>query len=370
MKKKVKILHLRSSGALLGAENVILEIAKGSPRFGFCSIIGALNNVQDPKPDFINAAAGYGLQTILFQHFRFIDLNCARAIRMYVKNNNIKILHLHGYKEDFFGILSRCNVPIISTNHLWKKTTPKLKVYRLLDILLLHFINQIVGVSDELVHEMQRLGIKNVQKIPNGIDIERFSVQHKSLHLIESLNISSDTIVLGMVSSLTPEKNHQMVIHCLEKLRNPNLKLLIVGDGPQKTALQKIVQEKGLRESVIFMGMQKNIPEILSVIDIYLLPSLTEGLPMSLLEAMASGKAVIASRVGEIPNVVIHGQNGLLFDPKNFHEFLECINFYLQKKHLIYSFSIMAQKTITERFSSNIMVSNYSKLYSKMLLES
>ena len=368
MANNINVLHLRSSGGLLGAENVILEIAKNSKNFGYNSIIGAIKDYKDPIPDFLEVAKKkYRLDTLLLENRRILDLNCASALRKYVVQNNIKLLHCHGYKEDYFAVLSRVSIPKIATNHLWKNTTFKLRVYRLIDALFLRLFDRVVGVSDELAQEMKKLGISNVNKIANGVDVERFTIASKSALMLERFNIDPDAIVLGMVSSLTPEKNHKVVLDALANIRDPEVKLLIVGDGPQDAVLRRKATEMNLQQSVIFAGRQENIPEILSIVDIYLLPSIAEGLPISLLEAMACGKAVVASRVGENEKVITHKENGLLVEPGNLSELINCIEFFLKEKTLIREYGIKARRTVESNFSSNVMAGNYCKVYSELL---
>ena len=362
-----KVLHLRSSGAFLGAENVVIEIAKNSYDYNITPIIGAINNIHDPRPVFIDAAVANGLEVVRFLYDGFLGLNCSRAIKEYVNQHNVNLLHVHGYKEDFVGLLSRSPVPIVATNHLWKKNNIKLKAYRLFDIMLLHLVDQVVGVSDELVYEMQRFGIRNVMKIPNGVDIERFKVKPKSIRLMDKFCIYRNTVVFGMISSLTPEKNHRVVVNCLAHLHHVNFKLLIVGDGPEKSSLQSLVKERGLQQYVIFTGSQENIPEILSIIDVYLLPSFAEGLPISLLEAMAAGKAVIASRVGEIPNILKHKENGFLINPNDMNALKVWLEYLLKRRDLIPLVGLRARRTVETNYSSNSMARNYCSLYQRIL---
>ncbi len=367
MNKIDTVLHLRSSGAYLGAENVILEISKNSERYGFRSIVGAVKDVRDASPVFLDAARGAGLQTVVFENRKMLDLACASSIRAYIKENHVDVIHSHGYKEDFFGILSLSHVPKIATNHLWKNTTFKLRCYRLLDAFLLRFFDRVVGVSDELVSEMQGLGIKNVSKIANGIDIDRYVINNKSSKVLEQFAIPPDAVVLGMVSSLTPEKNHRIIFECLEKMNNPHLRLLIVGSGKQEGYLRDVVAQKGLDRQVIFAGRQENIAEILSVVNIYLLPSLAEGLPMSLLEAMACGKAVIASKVGENANVIAHQENGLIVRPGDLAELELSIGNLLHDPELIKKYGDKARQTVVSHFSSVNMAKKYCIIYARLL---
>ena len=109
--KQLKVLHLRSSGAHLGAENVIIELSRNSMLLGFQSIVGAVKNRRDPSPIFLDVASNIGLNTVLFELRGIIDLNCAATIRSYIQENQIDIIHCHGYKENFYGVLSRNQGP-------------------------------------------------------------------------------------------------------------------------------------------------------------------------------------------------------------------------------------------------------------------
>ncbi len=352
---------------MLGAENVILEIAKNSHKFGFNSIIGIIKEFSDPNPQFLDHARANDLQYAVFESNKAFPLNCASEINKFVHKNSVDVLHCHGYKEDFYGIASLTGLPKISTNHLWKKSTCRLKIYRLMDIMFLYFFDMVVGVSRELVQEMHKFGLNNTAEVSNGIDISRFYKRSKNLDLLKKFGISESEIVLGMISSLTPEKNHKIVIECLSKKNLPNIRLLIVGDGPFERYLKVEVKNKNLENIIIFAGRQENISQILSVIDIFLIPSLAEGLPMAMLEAMACEKAVIAAKVGEIVNVIGHGINGLSIAPNNVLELGSCIETLVYDQSLITRYGKEARKTIKERFSSMQMTEKYCEIYKSVL---
>lgn len=362
-----KVLHLRSSGAMLGAENVIIEIAKNSKKYGFESIIGAIKDKNDEIPELVDVSKSNNIETVVFEHSGIFDFKCAKAIKQFTVQNKIAVIHCHGYKEDFFCIFSRVRLPYIATNHLWKQTTFKLKIYRLLDSILLRRFDRVVGVSNEIISDMKKLGITHLEKIANGIDEKRFVPLKKSKLLMAKYKVAQDNIVIGMVSSLTPEKNHAMAIECLSQINNPKLFLLIVGDGPCKDRLKVLVDAKRLSNNVIFAGWHDDVPELLSIIDIYLLTSLTEGLPMSLLEAMSCKKAVIASRVGDIEAVVENGVNGLIFEVGDLGGLKNAIlNIFNNTVNVEYLGSA-ARKTVTKKFSSILMAKKYCQVYSDLV---
>lgn len=361
------VLHLRSSGGLLGAENVILEIAKHSKEYGYNSIIGVLKDARDPEPEILTVARKNGLQAVEFDCRRRIDFQCAKLIKKFVIDNDVSLLHCHGYKEDFYGLLCNSHIPLFATNHLWKTNSLMLRLYRGLDAFLLRRFNLVAGVSDEIVSEMYKLGIKEPIKVQNGVDIDKFNIDPKAEGLVREFGLNSNGIVFGMVSSLTSEKDHAIAINSFAKLEGAHAQLLIVGAGPLLQDLQTQVKRLGLDKKVFFIGRQKNIREILSIVDVFLLPSLKEGLPMALLEAMACGKAVIVSRVGENENVVLDKINGILFKPGDLEALVDAMEFLVERGDMVKQFGRQARLTVEAHFSSKKMTRHYCDLYDKII---
>ena len=182
---KKRVLHLRSSGGLLGAENVVLEIAKFSTQNGWESIVGAINDVNDPYPEFLELADTYGVKCALFKSDGKLDFSCVREIKKFIDKYSIDIIHTHGYKENIYSLMVRSGLPKVSTNHLWKTSTLKAKIYCCIDAILIRLFDEIVGVSDEIVNGMRRVGIKHSFKIANGVDCNKFSVVSRNTSFAE-----------------------------------------------------------------------------------------------------------------------------------------------------------------------------------------
>lgn len=362
------MLHLRSSAGVYGAENVIIELAKHSRDFGYHSILGAIHHIDDPYPEFLIPANGYGIDTVVFSGKRRLDFSEILQIKTFIRDNHIDVLHCHGYKEDIYGISTFTKIPKVATNHLWKKMYWRMKLYCKVDTIMLRFYNRIIGVSDEIVEEMRTLGLKKATKIANGIDIDKYVIQPKSKTIMEKFQIDKDVMVLGMISSLTPEKSHHFAIKAFRAIvkRFPKTRLLIVGSGICELYLKKQVAQLGLEDTIIFAGRQSNIPDILSVIDIFLLPSLHEGLPMALLEAMAAGKAVIATRVGENPNVIEDGKTGILIDHSNAQKIEEAVSLLLSDKGQILQLGKNARDRVVKDFTSKLMTQKYCAIYDSL----
>lgn len=364
-----RVLHLRSSAGVFGAESVIIELAKHSSNFGYDSMIGALKVDSDPYPEFIDVAKGENIKTTIFEGKGRIDFKCIKNLKKFIRENRIDVLHCHGYKEDLYGIFAPSGVAKVATNHLWKKLFLRGKLNALMDSFFLRFYDKIVGVSDEILNDMKAFCIMNTVKISNGVDTDKFKVNKKSDTLLTKFELPPESKILGMISSLTYEKGHHIAINAFRKIVNkhPDTRLLIVGDGRLMNELRNHVKELSMLDFVIFAGKQKNIPEILSIIDIFLLPSLVEGLPIALLEAMSSGKAVVATKVGENENVISNNKTGILIEPSSEEELTEAILYLLSGRISIKELGKSARDVVVQNYSSVYMTEQYCELYNSII---
>lgn len=364
-----KVLHLRSSGGLFGAEKVIIELCKHSKKNNFEPHVGVFHNAKDPVPAFYKALQDHKIRSFLFTDKSAFSFKCITNIENYCNQNQISLIHTHGYKEDIHAFFLK-KIPKIATNHLWKQPDFKSSIYTTLDTLSLRSFSSIVGVSDEIVTDLHTKGLKKAFKIPNGIDLSLFDNidETAKARLRASFSFSEKAIVTGMISSLTPEKNHQLGINAFRNIKRnfPDAKLLIVGDGPKKQELKELTIQSGIENSVIFAGTRSDIPEILSIIDIFLLTSKIEGLPIALLEAMASGKAIITTAVGEIPNV-ISNDIGILVRTLEEQELESALSRLLSNEQLRINLAQSARKRSAD-FSSEQMTKAYCETYNKVLL--
>jgi glycosyltransferase involved in cell wall biosynthesis len=156
-----------------------------------------------------------------------------------------------------------------------------------------------------------------IHVIPNGMDVERFHPRWPSEAVQAELRLAPGAPVAGIVAALRPEKNHELFLRAaaLVQQQLPEAQFLVVGDGPQRQPLQSLARELGMQDVVHFLGTRADVHEVLSVIDVLVLSSHMEASPVSVLEAMASEKPVVATRVGSIAETVCDGQTGYLVAP-------------------------------------------------------
>jgi glycosyltransferase involved in cell wall biosynthesis len=145
--------------------------------------------------------------------------------------------------------------------------------------------------------------------------------------------------------------------------------VVIIGEGPLRAQLAQTIEELGIQKQVQLLGARSEIPELLNTLDIFVLPSLSEGLPMSILEAMACGLPVVATRVGGIPEVVLDGQTGILVSSQDVPQFASALETLVQQKSIRENLGSQGRQRVVEHFSRQRMVQEYQALYESLMCE-
>jgi glycosyltransferase involved in cell wall biosynthesis len=368
----MKILHLISSSGLLGAERVLLEIAEYSKQAGLKVGIGVFQNMQNPNLELAEVAKGQGFDVQVFPCNGRFDKKTIRMIKDYMDKSGVQILHSHNYKSNFYGrkALSNNNIKWVVTNH-GRRFGPKLMLYNLLDCFVVRHADRVVAVSKKIVSRMKLAGIdsKKIFLIENGVNLERFRDNIPPDSIRESLKIKKEALVVGTVGALTKEKGHSYLLKAIPKVvqRFPEVIFLFVGDGRERPNLEDIASKLGIADKVVFAGMRKDVPEILSILDVFVLPSLNEGLPMALLEAQAAKVPVIGTRVGAIPDVVEDRLTGILIPPKNPQSIAEAIIMILSDKKFADGIAQKGFERVRDNFSSEKMGDKYLSIYKELI---
>lgn len=367
-----RVLHLISSSGFLGAEHVLLELAVHSKLAGLKVTIGVFENSQHPNLELANIAKSLGFEIQIFPCNGRFDKKTIGMIRDYVGKTGIQILHSHNYKSNFYAraALSNNNVRWVVTNH-GRRLGVKLLFYNLLDTFIARRADKLIAVSDEIARRMKLAGIdpKKIQIIENGVNLNRFIKNIASDSIKESLGIKKETLVIGTVGSLTKEKGHIYLLKAVPKViaSFPEVLFLFVGDGRERNKLERIASNLGIEDKVIFVGMRKDIPEILSILDVFVLPSLNEGLPIALLEAQAARIPTIATRVGAIPHVIEEGVTGKMVSPKDPETLSKALVQILGDRNSAFAMAGRGFERVKSHFSSQKMANQYLSLYQKLM---
>ena len=227
-------------------------------------------------------------------------------------------------------------------------------------------VSRFVTVSDELNAWLSAHGgsiEKKVTTIHNGVDLDRFRwVSEKPVP-------TGPPLVIGTVARLVPIKDQASMIKAFSILagRHPDLKLRLVGDGPLRTELQDLARSTGHGDRVEFAGERNDVDVQFDGLSVFLLSSLNEGISNTVLEAMASGRPVIATRVGGNPELVVEGETGVLVDRQSSEDLARAIEVYLKNPDLLEAHGAAGRRRAIEHFSIPRMVEDYRQLYRSVL---
>ncbi len=365
-----KILQLIDGLNIGGAEVLLVDLVRGIKEFGNEVSVG----YSTPGP-LEKKLYDLGVSYTRLPRLGRIDPVLFFGICKLILREKPDIVHTHLFKSDLHGRLAArlCGVPVVvSTSHnndVWAKRFPLGLIYGMTAKLT----DQVIAVSDEVrEYQMQTTGIsaEKIMVIENGVRVERFINQEKAgSALRKELQIAADAPLIGIIGRLQPQKDHHNFLKAAVHIKNklPAARFLIVGDGPLRTELQTQAKNFGLESSTLFCGIRQDIPAVLAALNILVISSKWEGLPVTLLEGMAARCPIVSTAVGGVPNVVSHGESALLV-PKEDPSALAaaCLQF-LQDPAFAQSMADAAFLCVKTQFSLDAMIEKTLSLYQKLM---
>jgi glycosyltransferase involved in cell wall biosynthesis len=307
-----------------------------------------------PVTSFLNASAAAG----------------AWQLGRYLRRHKIRLVHTFDYPLNCFGVpVARAfGMPVVlSSQRFHRHLTPRsyLRLLRLTD----RIVNGVIVNSESVRREMleqERVPAARVHLCYNGIDITRFRPGER----LRTLTLQNSSLVIGVVCLLRPEKGLPTLLRAFAQLwpRDEGVRLVIVGSGPEQSGLEELAQELGVRQQCVFQPAVADVAPWLRSIDIFVLPSLSEALSNSLMEAMACGCACIASSVGGNPELLRDGETGLLFEPGNVEQLSEKLSRLAADPGLRERLAQASVRAIRERFSLAASAERMHEIYDRYLL--
>ena len=245
------------------------------------------------------------------------------------------------------------------------------RVGKFLKIVDLLFLNRIIAVSEKVRNCFkQNKAYSKVVTIQNGIDINIYDSSKVDDGFLKELDIHRDQIVIGVIGAIEKFRGHIYLIEALEKLKTENIGTiltLIVGTGIEEGNLKKIINDKGLDQEVLFLGFRKDVPRILKVLNILVLPSFHESSSMISMEAMAMDVPVIATNVGGLPEVIENGSTGILIPPGDVDALYQAIKYLIKNPEVRKKMGENARARVLEHFTIEKNVRKTEEVFLEML---
>jgi len=288
-----------------------------------------------------------------------------------MRRDRLDIVHCHNYAALVYGALAALvagNLPVVYTIHGAK--TSRRRATRVFQRLRLADV--VVFVSEDSRRVAIGAGAVDAARsrtIVNGTDVESFApLPGGRQKARRPWGIADDAPVAGIVARLTRAKDHRTLFEAVAMLRGdwPGLRCLVVGDGELRSELTDAASALGIADAVIFAGARSDVREVLSAMDIFVLSSSTEGLPVTVLEAMCAALPVVATRVGGIPEVVEDARTGLLVPPRDPPALKAAIESLLRDRARARAMGDAGRERVLDRFSVGAMARRYEALYDEV----
>jgi len=373
---KIKVMHLTNNiGYASSVERLILMLAEKMDKSRFDLSIVSLTEPERVSQTFLESARALASNTdvIPWKRSKPFARSIIKLVSL-IRKHNINILHTHEVRTNLVGLIAArlTGIKVVASVHGWvMDTVPYLwKIYQHFDRRVITLFDHIMVGSHFLRNEIIKLGMSSsrVTTIHNAIDTASLDVTSSPMNFRRKYNLNSGDMLIGTVGRISKEKGHKYFLEASKMVLKdfPVAKFLIVGEGELRSELEQFAEEIGIADNVIFTGYYKNLSEVLAAIDLFVIPSLTESLPLVVLEAMAAGKPVISTDVGGIPEVVIHGKTGLLVGPRKSVEMANSITLLLKNSEVMFDLAKNGRQLVYDEFSEKRFVGKTESLYSHL----
>jgi glycosyltransferase involved in cell wall biosynthesis len=314
-----------------------------------------------------------GVRFLPLQRHRKVDVPAWARLERFLRRERVDVLHSHKFGSNVWGSIvgAAARVPVmLAHEHTWSYEGQPLR--RVLDReLIARTSDRFIAVSREdrrRMTDVEGIDPKRTLFIPNGVAPFPAATGRD---VRAELGIAPDAAVIGVVGLLRPQKAHDVLLRATAQIVRsyPQVRMLIVGDGPERERLERLVEELAIGQSVCFAGMRADIPDVLGAFDIAVCSSNFEGSPLSVLEYMDAGLPVVATRVGGLPDMVVPGETGLLVAPRDEAALAGALEELLRDPQRARSMGQRGRERRRSEFDLDGVVGRIEELYTELLRE-
>jgi glycosyltransferase involved in cell wall biosynthesis len=287
------------------------------------------------------------------------------------RQEKARIVHTHQFTQLLFSLLPAkvYGARIVHTEHEFYIYRNDARARRLFKQLV-RFCSALTVVGPEVArYYIEELGVppQRIHVITNGVDLDQFNFAGRESR--SRLGLATDDVVFGIVGRLEPEKDHRTLLQAFRALidHRQAARLLIIGGGSLRGELESYSRTLGLERNVTFLGARTDIPEVLAALDVFVLSSVQEGVPLSVVEAMGAGKPIIATDVGGLRLLVKPSVNGLLVPPEDPAAFAAAMSELTVNPTLRQEMGVRSRQIARDSFSVSTMINRYQEIYESVL---
>jgi glycosyltransferase involved in cell wall biosynthesis len=368
------IVHLTASTFHGGPERQMLGLAHSLPETDQTIFLSFAEGGRCRQ--FLSTARHHGFEAVGLSYDSPRWWASVREIAGYLEQFGADVLCCHGYKANLLGRLAarRKNVPVIAVSRGWTAENVKVRLYERLDRVHLHWMDQVVCVSEAQAERVRRAGIRagRTRVIYNAIDPARF-LEPDARYRAKLMRFFRQprTHVIGAAGRLSKEKGFEVLVKAAERVlrEQPSAGFVLFGEGSERANLQKQINAAGLGQSFILAGFRADLDRFLPHFDLMVLPSYTEGMPNVVLESFAAGVPVVATAVGGTPEVIEDGVSGYLVPAGDAEMMAERISQALDNADDLPDMGRRGRLCVQEKFGFAIQASLYRDLFAELCPE-
>lgn len=366
------ILHSIRQGKIGGGESHVLSLVSRLDPKEYRSIVVAMTDGP-----MIDELKKIGVKSYVIHTLKPFNPLITKELCKIIKEENVDLIHAHGTRAASNSLRSakKTNTPMIYTVHGWAFHIDQSPIpfyfRRASESYLTKNVNRTICVSfanERLGQELFRL--KNSVVIHNGVDFEKFDHEkHHRSALRSELSIPEDAYLISYIVRMTMQKDPINLVESIAVAvkKSPKLHFLIVGDGELMTSVKSTIKQLRIGSHITLAGFRSDIPEVLSASDAYTLPSLWEGLPIGIIEAMAMKKAIVASNIEANAEMITNGEHGILVPVKQPEELAQAFATIANNKVLSDEFAKNAFNKANSWFQLDLMVERIAAVYNEEL---
>lgn len=363
--QKIRLMQITHDLAIGGLQQVVVNLCRHIDKERFDVSVLCLRELGEFAPE----VEAMGIPVFLLPQKEGTDYFSFVKVGRLLRREKIEVIHTHNTQPFVDGMVGALMAGVkrrIHTDHA--RAFPDKWRYMAAEWAVSHVAHKVVGVSDHTVSNLRRyekISPAKLATIVNGISGETYAVPVDRRAKARELGLDFDGPVLGFVARLEEEKGGIFLIRAMPEIaaRLPGAVLVVAGQGSRQGALEEEARSLGMTDRIRFIGPRMDVPELLGLFDLCVLPSLREGLPMVIPEAMAAGCPLLATRVGGVPSVITHGENGSLVPPADPGALAAEAADLLEDEARLAAYREAGRQVFWERFSAETMAARYEALY-------